>query len=574
MCTPLLIEIKSADALLHRFINSTSAMWNRWILYSSILTAFISLSACGGGSSGGSGVVDQLTTPSDIFTYEPGEFRNKTTFQNYCATPDLASRERQGQIADENNFLRSWTHETYFWSEDVQDLNPFDYSDPVAYFNRLITDQVDSDGELLDQFHFSIDSDVFFNEIVTGVSVDYGIAWEFASLTPPRSAVVRYVEPGSPADLAGVERGFSLSTIARIGEDPVSFISSNNVDLLNAALFPEQGAASFEFGFSNSESITLRAEEITRSPVLLSDIITIPGTDTQGESTAGYLVFNDHAYRSEFELPQAIEQFADADVDDLILDLRYNGGGLLYIASQLSYMIGGDNTDGKAFSEMVVNDRLNNRDPSTGDLIRPEPFIERYLAIGPDATPQQIELRGNRLPTLNLNRVYVITSADTCSASEAIINGLVGADVEVVQIGTTTCGKPYGFYPTSNCGTTYFSIQFQNVNDKGFGDYAAGFTPGNFAVEQFSATTPATLPGCEAADDLIYALGDSRESSLAASIAYIQNGTCPAASSLAQTSAEQLSRQKGSLQPNAGSGEAISPPRRLLPGAIAEPGRH
>jgi hypothetical protein len=54
---------------------------------------------------------------------------------------------------------------------------------------------------------------------------------------------------------------------------------------------------------------------------------------------------------------------------------------------------------------------------------------------------------------------------------------LRGIDVEVVQIGSPTCGKPYGFYPTDNCGTTYFTIQFQGVNNKGFGDFADGFIP-------------------------------------------------------------------------------------------------
>ena len=78
---------------------------------------------------------------------------------------------------------------------------------------------------------------------------------------------------------------------------------------------------------------------------------------------------------------------------------------------------------------------------------------------------------GQPLPTLNLPRVFVLTGPDTCSASESIINSLRGIGVEVVQIGSTTCGKPYGFYPQDNCGTTYFSIEFRGVNAMNFGDY-------------------------------------------------------------------------------------------------------
>ena len=78
---------------------------------------------------------------------------------------------------------------------------------------------------------------------------------------------------------------------------------------------------------------------------------------------------------------------------------------------------------------------------------------------------------------LNLNRVVVISGSGTCSASESIINGLRGVGVDVVLIGDTTCGKPYGFYAIDNCGTTYFTVQFKGVNALGFGDYADGFSP-------------------------------------------------------------------------------------------------
>ncbi len=71
--------------------------------------------------------------------------------------------------------------------------------------------------------------------------------------------------------------------------------------------------------------------------------------------------------------------------------------------------------------------------------------------------------------------MFVLTGPNTCSASESIINALQGVDVEVIQIGSTTCGKPYGFYPQDNCGTTYFSVEFKGVNAKGFGDYPTVF---------------------------------------------------------------------------------------------------
>jgi hypothetical protein len=97
------------------------------------------------------------------------------------------------------------------------------------------------------------------------------------------------------------------------------------------------------------------------------------------------------------------------------------------------------------------------------------------------------------------------------------MNSLAGVDVQVIQIGAATCGKPYGFFPQDNCGTTFFAIQFQGVNNKGFGDYADGFVPGGI------------FRGCAAADDFGHALGDPAESLVAAALSFRASGTCPAA---------------------------------------------
>jgi hypothetical protein len=94
-------------------------------------------------------------------------------------------------------------------------------------------------------------------------------------------------------------------------------------------------------------------------------------------------------------------------------------------------------------------------DPFTGAPIVPVPFHATALAF---SAPQ-----GQALPTLNLPRVHVLTGSNTCSASEAIINSLRLIDVNVVRIGATTCGKPFGFVPEDNCGTTYFSVQLGGV---------------------------------------------------------------------------------------------------------------
>ena len=168
--------------------------------------------------------------------------------------------------------------------------------------------------------------------------------------------------------------------------------------------------------------------------------------------------------------------------------------------------------NGDHIADLIVQYTTTN--PVTHTAITPTLFHSTAQGF---STPS-----GQALPSLNLTRVFVLTSAETCSASEAIMNGLRGVNVQVIQIGSTTCGKPYGFYPPDNCGTTYFSIQFRGVNDQGFGDYTDGFSPNNTAGTTFGYK----IPGCSVADDFNHALGDPNEGRLSQALAYRAGGSC------------------------------------------------
>jgi hypothetical protein len=215
------------------------------------------------------------------------------------------------------------------------------------------------------------------------------------------------------------------------------------------------------------------------------------------------MLFNDHLATSEAALISGITQLLQSPgITDLVLDIRYNGGGFLDIASELAFMIAGPGpTHDQTFEKNRFNDKYPNNDPVTGDTLVVPFHTAAYGFSAPSGQP---------LPHLDLPRVFVLTGGSTCSASESIINSLRGVDVGVIQIGATTCGKPYGFYPRDNCGTTYFAIQFQGVNAKDFGDYADGF-----------------VPVCQVADDLAHPLGNAAEARLAAALWYQARGSCP-----------------------------------------------
>jgi hypothetical protein len=493
----------------------------RWILLVSVVTA----GGCGGGGGGGStgGTTDSWTA---------GVFEPSASFQNQCASPragiDPGTGRRypdvQGSTLAENRFLRSWTNELYLWYGEVPDRNPASYSTP-AYFNVLKTTAVTPSGNLKDRFHFTYPTAEWEALSQSGVASGYGAEFLVIASKPPRLVRVAYTEPGSPATAAPANLGRGATVLTVDGVDVVNAADSASVATLNGGLFPSQAGTSHTFsvldvGASAPRTITMVSANVTSTPVQNA------GTISTAAGKVGYMLFNDHVATAEQALVNAFRQLAAANVTDLVLDIRYNGGGYLDIASEVAYMIAGSGqTAGRTFEKTVFNDKHPTRDPVTGQQIVPVPF---------HTTSQGFSVpSGQALPTLNLSRVVVLTGANTCSASESIINGLNGAGVQVLQIGSTTCGKPYGFYPQDNCGTTYFSIEFKGINDKGFGDYPDGFSPAN-------ATGPAGVltPGCAVADDFDHALGDPTEGRLAAALGYLADGTCPAASAVSPAAGE------------------------------------
>src|SRR5512138_289413 len=483
------------------------------------------LAACGGGGGGGDGG-NNIPPPSGN-DYVPGVFQPSSRFANLCVQPrtgtnpatNSAYPDRAGRRVDENNFLRSWTNETYLWYDEVPDLNPASY-ETLEYFDLLRTNARTPSGAFKDQFHFTYDSYEWYQLSQAGVVFGYGAQWIVLRGTPPRRIVVAYTEPGSPAANAGIERGDEVVSID--GADAVNGNTQAVVGILNEALWPsDQTSRTFRMRKVSGSEIdaTMTPDDIETTPVQNVGVI------DQGTDPVGYLVFNDHIATAESHLVAAIQTLSTANINDLVIDLRYNGGGYLDIAAELAYMIAGPSrTSGEVFERLEFNDKHPTTNPITGQPIVPTPF---------HSTPQGFSLApGQTLPTLNLNRVYLITSGSTCSASEAIINGLKGVDVEVYQIGTRTCGKPYGFYARDNCGTTYFTIQFQGKNAKDFGDYSDGFVAAN---DPFTTDDNARSPGCQVADDFSRPLGDPTEARLAAALNFRASGNmqCPAPSSFA-----------------------------------------
>lgn len=463
------------------------------------------------------------TTPATPTTAAAGDadaIVPSSTVAGRCARPRFgidpdtgaAFPDRAGSLDDEKRWLRGWIDETYLWYREVPTgLKAADYATPVAWFAVLKTPAVTASGRAKDRFHFTYDTAVYRALSESGISAGYGMEVAYLSATAPRDLRVAYVEPGGPAAAAGIGRGVKLLEV-----DGVDAVGGTDTATLNAGLAPARAGEPHRFTLGLSDGST-RSVVLTSANVASTPVQNVKTIDS-ASGRVGYLQFNDHNEPAEAQLIAAVNQFKAAGVADLVLDMRYNGGGLLAIASELAYMVATPAaTQGQTFERLQFNDK-NPFNFSAGQATLP--FYGTTRGYSAPA--------GQPLPQLGLSRVTVLAGPDMCSASESVVNALRGVGVAVTLVGGTTCGKPYGFYAQDNCGTTYFAIQFQGVNAKGFGDYGDGFAP-----------------NCAVADDFAHALGDPAEARLAAALTLRGGGACPAAPSSTKSAADALGKLGG-----------------------------
>jgi carboxyl-terminal processing protease len=515
-------------------VNESSVLKKLPLIVKSPLLALsitaLALTACGGGGDGGGGNPLTNNSSSDSSGWTPGVYKPSGTFGNYCEVPRVGVSkvtgipfpDKRGNSNQERHFLRSWSYETYLWFEDLPDLNPITYDTPQIYFERLRSSKKTESGSFKDNFHFYEPTE---NEEAWTAGITYGYGLNLkANWNIPRSIYVTYSDTGSPAAVQGIKRGAKIIAI-----DGLS-VATGNIDTLVEALYPSQVNAVHEFEIQDVGASTTRKVTL-ESASLPTDSVSVAKAIAHNGSKVGYVQFNTFIPDAQDQWVTAINTLKNEGVTDLVVDMRYNGGGYIAVAAQVGYMIAGANTANKVFYQDVANSKTPKEEP-WGFLDTGIYGLNKSLA----------------LPTLGLQRVYVLATKGTCSASELVINSLRGIGVSVYLIGDTTCGKPYGFLPQPNCGTTYYTIQFKAVNAKGFGEYSDGFIP--------SSTDNGLdkVKGCKVSDNLMHELGDPNEALLAAALQLRATGACPTISS---------SRQQ-KMSSDAFSGELVRPEVREI----------
>lgn len=505
----------------------------RHILMIPLALATALLTACGGGGGGSTpAAVAATPAPTPVET-PPSSLASAASLAQQCNAPRPGTTDRQGSIDTEKAWVRSFMDETYLWYKDIPVVNAADYTlagngNSVlqtlnAYFQALKTKNTTATGKPVDQFSFTLSTADLLNQ-QSGIASGYGFRRSTLSSGLPRVVRILYVEQGSPAQIAGVSRGDTITSIDGVD---INDTTSAGIATLNAGLAPTVASKTTRFGLVAANTTVPRFVNITSSqsiavtPVALSTVI------ADGGNTVGYLVLNSFGVVSaERQLIDAMTALKNARVNELVLDLRYNGGGYLDLSNELAWMIGDATLAGKTFEKLTCNDK------------NPLSFCNTTSAF--HQTSQGFSVSpGQALPQLGLKRVFLLTTGSTCSASESVINGL-SPFMQVIRIGTTSCGKPYGFSYESNCGTSYAAMQFKGVNAVGFGDYADGFAP-----------------SCTVADDLTRQRGDPSEAMLSGALSYMRTGTCPAAPSGSDKGLVQGLLQGGSYTMDRSTSETV-----------------
>lgn len=414
--------------------------------------------------------------------------------------------------ADEiNDFVWKGMNIFYLYKENIPDLANDRFTSNGEYANYLnsfsdpfdLFESLKFEPEVVDRFS-RIYSDYFaLEQLFQGTTTTNGI--EFGFFASPNSTtegvgVIRLVLPNSPADNANLKRGDIFYGIdgQRLTNDNINTLLSQESYTLNLGFYNDKGTVETTDDSIDplDEDILLTKVQYTENPVFKNKILNVGGENV------GYLMYNGFNASFESELNNAFGEFKSNNIQHLVLDLRYNPGGRVSTATHLASMITGQFT-GEVFSKLIYNENLQS-------------LNQNYNFTN------QIE-NGNPINSLNLQKLYVLTTNGSASASEGLINGLKPF-INVIQIGTNTTGK------TQASRTFYDSEDFgrQNVNPNH--TYAIQPLIAN-AINKNDVAVPGTglIPsiGFEYSEiPLNYGvLGDVNEPMLALALADIENST-------------------------------------------------
>ena len=362
----------------------------------------------------------------------------------------------------------------YLWQNEVPDLadNRFSstddytsyldgYSSPDALFDDLQHND--------DRFSWIVDDYFTLNNALNGISKSNGMEFGLGLIDggPQVFGAIQYILPNTDASASDLQRGDLFLTV-----DGTTLTQTNYTNLLFSSNDTYTiGLAEIDSSDNlvlTGETVTLTKQVYEENPIFITNTFTVDGIKV------GYLMYNRFTSNFDQQLNDAFGQFLAEGVQELVLDLRYNPGGSVGSAINLSSMIAG-----KPTSDLFLKQQWNNKiQAALTDEEVSRNFVDKLTD-------------GTAINTLNLNKVYILAQYSSASASELVINGL-NPHIEVVHIGSATRGKnefSITLYDSPDCAyrcTTGINpnhiwamqpLVGRNENAAGFYQFEAGLIP-------------------------------------------------------------------------------------------------
>jgi carboxyl-terminal processing protease len=392
-----------------------------------------------------------------------------------------------------NHFIWKGLNLYYLWQDDVPTLADTKFANlgELYTFFRARTSPDDTFNSLLhqpgtiDRFSWIVDDYVALENSFQGINLNTGMEFGLVRYNNSATSIygyVRYVLPNSSAAGSGITRGMYFNTVNGTQLTDTNFRGL----LFSEATALSIGMADFNAGnpTSNNTTISLTKTEIQENPIAISKII------EDGSQKIGYLLYNQFSSSYDQSLNAAFNTFKTSDIDDLIIDLRYNPGGSTRTASYLGSMITGQFPE-EIYSKEVWNSKITN-------AFSIDDFINIFPTRITKTDGNSNVVVDEAINSLNLQRIYFIVTGGSASASELVINAL-DAHIAVKLVGSATVGKQVGsitLYDSDNLQRTGGNLnpdhtyamqplvlEIKNKNDQ---NYPNGIVPGeNFTGINF-----------------------------------------------------------------------------------------
>lgn len=337
---------------------------------------------------------------------------------------------------------------------------------------------------------------------LNGVHGDFGFAPKY-NAQDRTDLRVKYVYPGSPADIAQIKRGYRITSIN--GRTDLTYDGDAAGTTINYVVNAYANSKTISMTLQRPDGSVLTVNNLTTVSYTVNPVLRDTVFDLGNGHKVGYIVFNSFTSdaNADPKLDPVFSDFTQKGVTDLVVDLRYNGGGYVSTAEHLDNLIVPSAASGAVMYTAYFNSQLQNDQ---------YPLLAKQFTINPgDFKPQNNQVMFAKKGTLSIGQVFFIVTGSTASASELTINNL-RSHMNVQLIGTTSYGKPVGFFPININKYQIYIPEFETKNSAAQGGYYAGMTPGS-----------SDFPGKLDYDDVTHDFGDPTEGLLAHALHFVTN---------------------------------------------------